>query len=178
MLGYTLALHKSSRDLAKISKHLGLLVSSVHMGFGLADEKKKAFADLRELLITSECIDVRSLQRFAGKAVSFSLAVPGAKLFCREVNRAVSDASRLGSFIIVPSEALLEEFRHWRFLDGWDGFLKWRSEAHIVRLASDASQFAYGIKVLSGLDVGVEFRDYCDEGDLRPVHLKEAEAVI
>ena len=66
-------------------------------------------------------IPVRSLQRFAGKAVSFSLAVPAAKLFCREVNFYIGKSLK-NSRPVRMTESLKIELEHWRFLDTWDGF--------------------------------------------------------
>ncbi len=64
---------------------------------------------------------MRSLQRFAGKAVSFSLAVPAAKLYCREVNFHIGKGLRKSKAVVV-SKNLKKELEHWKFLDTWDGF--------------------------------------------------------
>ena len=65
---------------------LGFISDSVKQAFLLPKEKKQKFADLRDSIIQSKTVAVKTLQRFAGKAVSFALAVPAAKLFTREVN--------------------------------------------------------------------------------------------
>ena len=78
--GYFIGLKKSC------CQFLGFLSDSIKQAFLLPEDKKLKFAALRDPLIKSKVISAKSLQRFAGKIVSFSLAVPAAKLFCREVN--------------------------------------------------------------------------------------------
>lgn len=44
-------------------------------------KKRETFAILRGSILKSEMVDVKTMQRFAGKCISMGLAVPGAKLF-------------------------------------------------------------------------------------------------
>lgn len=74
-------------------------------------------------------VSIRTLQRFAGKCVSMGLAIPGAKLYCREVNNAISCGVKNSKSIVIGNE-LREELKYWRFLDSWKGYAKWRSESH------------------------------------------------
>ena len=71
---------------------LGFLSDSSKQSFLLPEDKKLKFSAFRDSLIESKVISAKSLQRFAGKIVSFSLAVPAAKLFCREVNFSIRKA--------------------------------------------------------------------------------------
>ena len=67
------------------------------------------------------------------------LAVPGALLFTREMNRANSKAL-LTSVPIKIDRALSDEISHWLFLRTWDDPLPWRDERHIrISLATDTS---------------------------------------
>lgn len=45
-------------------------------------------------------------------------------------------------------------------------------------MATDASSYRYGVTVLSGKLKGVAFGDFWEEGDKRPIHLKETEALL
>lgn len=47
-----------------------------------------------------------------------------------------------------------------------------------VSLATDASSFRYGISLMSGKEKGLSFGDFWSNTDDRPIHLKEASAVI
>ena len=51
--------------------------------FILPKEKREKFAVLRELMIRSKTVALKAIQRFAGKAISFSLAVLAANLYVR-----------------------------------------------------------------------------------------------
>ena len=53
------------------------------------------------------CVTVKTLQRLAGKCVSFGLAVPVAGLFTREMNSAISKSKRSGSLRQIPANAKL-----------------------------------------------------------------------
>ena len=71
---------------------LGFLSDSKKQIFILPEEKKQKFAALRDSLINMKVIPVKNSQKFAGKAVSFSLAVLAAKLFCRQINNHIRKA--------------------------------------------------------------------------------------
>lgn len=84
---------------------------------------------------------MKTLQRFAGKCVSFVLAVPGARLFSREVNRAIGMAAKNSRSVKIYHE-LRTEIERWRFLDNWASCSPWRNEKHLqVVLASDATPY-------------------------------------
>ncbi|CAC5394879.1 unnamed protein product [Mytilus coruscus] len=89
-LGYTLSIKKSRFDPSQSIKFLGFFIDSEHKCFHLPSDKKLSFIALRELILKSEKVSVKTLQRFAGKCVSMNLAIPAAILFCREVNAAIS----------------------------------------------------------------------------------------
>ena len=89
-LGYFLGLLKSVLIPSKVVPYLGFLADSSREDFHLIPEKKvKSVAFVREIL--GNCyVTVKTLQRLAGMCVSFSRAVPAAKLFTREMNAAIS----------------------------------------------------------------------------------------
>ena len=90
-------------------------------------------------------MSVKSLQRFTGKVISFTLAVPAARLYTREVNSSISKGLK-SSKPVSMTRNLREELEHWKFLDSWNGFLPWRDERHcivtIVDIAIDSKIFA------------------------------------
>lgn len=67
---------------------------------------------------------MKTLQRFAGKCVSMNIAIPAAKLFCREVNASGINISR----DVNISGDLKREIEHWNFSDNWKGVTPWRLE--------------------------------------------------
>ena len=87
---------------------------------------------------------VKTLQRFQGKCVSFSLSVPAAKLYIRNICGALASAH--GSLEVDMSDLLREEIAHWRFLDSWTGHVNWRSEKHTyISVETDASGTGWGV---------------------------------
>ena len=93
-LGYTLALSKSSLVPSQRVRFLGYLSDSVLMAFILPEDKKLKFRTLREFILSQESVHLKTLQRFAGKTTSFSIAVPAARLYTRASFRAISSCSK------------------------------------------------------------------------------------
>ena len=93
-LGYFLGLAKSILNPRKVVPFLGYLSDSSLEVFHLIPEKKSKFLSLVHEVLQAKTVTVKTLQRFVGKCVSFSLAVPGAQLFTREMNAAISRGLR------------------------------------------------------------------------------------
>jgi len=84
------------------------------------------------------------------------------------------------SRLVVVEGALREEIAHWRFVDDWPGCCPWRPERHLqlISLATDASSYKWGAVVgLEGSGRQVAMADFWAQGDDRPIHIKEAEAL-
>ena len=177
-LGYTLSVKKSKLNPSETVKFLGFFVDSKQMCFHLPLDKKQTFISLREFIFKSEKVTVKTLQRFAGKCVSMNLVIRAAKLYCREVNAAISIGIKNSRDIHITGD-LRKEIEHWRFLDHWQGVSPWRFELQKqITIATDASLFKYGISVLTGEQQGLQFGDFWENCDDRPIHLKEADAII
>ncbi|KAL9977575.1 hypothetical protein ACROYT_G014994 [Oculina patagonica] len=158
--GYFVNLAKSSPEPSTFVRFLGFISDSIVQAFFIPPDKKEKFRALREELLGSSCAPVKSLQRFAGKALSFSLAIPACRLYVREVFKAIAVVAK-NSKISVPIQGpLRQELQEWTFLDNWSGHLPWRSEHHLsVTMFSDASQRAWGaVLVKDGLSQ--QIRDY------------------
>ena len=177
-LGYTLSLKKSQLIPSTKIKFLGFYVDSEKEAFILPDDKKDKFVALREKILSSNTVDVRTLQRFAGKCISMYLALPCSKFFSRQVNTAISVCLKNSRDVKVEGD-LRTELEFWRFLDTWQGHAQWRAERHRqIVLATDSSGYKYGAKILSGDHTGEEIGDFWQSGDSRPIHVKEADAVL
>ena len=152
-----------------------LCPSSFHPSRG---KKRLRFIALVELILSSNRVDVRTFQRFAGKCISFSYAVPGARLFTNEVHPAISRGLS-SSRQLRGAGPLLEEVQHWTFLRSWHGCLPWLKESHgQIQLASDASSFAWG-GVLGPYTEPVSIRDYWPLSDLgHNIAVKETLALV
>ena len=131
---------------------------------------------LRENVSASKTVMMKTLQRFAGKAVSFSLAIADCKLFLREIFKAVSTLVHNSKPAIKVTGLLQSELEYWRFLDDWSDCLPWRLEKHITAtLYCDASKQAWG-GVLITDNNRVETGDYWQE-DSGSINFLEARAL-
>jgi hypothetical protein len=177
-LGYTFAIIKSILDPTTSLKHLGFIIDSSRQAYLLPVDKRNSFRELRQHILAQNEIDVKTLQRFVGKCISMVLVVPAAKLYTREVNRAIALGLK-NSRKVKMYPQLLEEIRHWEFLDLWKGCMPWRTERHRqIVFATDASLYKYGVSVISGTGSGLVFSDFWENNDDRPIHLKEADALF
>ena len=88
--GYFIGLDKSQSTPSTCVCFLGFVCDSVRQAFVIPQEKRNKFATLREDILLSPFVSLKTLQRFSGKVISFSLAMPGSKLYVREVFKAIS----------------------------------------------------------------------------------------
>ena len=141
----------------------------------IPEKKVKFIAFIREIL-GNRYVTVKTLQRLAGKCVSFSRAVPAAKLFTREMNAAISQGLHSQKAILMHG-ALLEEISHWLFLESWDDPLPWRDERHVqIFVATDASASGWGASIVSPFRQ--EISDYWSGEELSwDIATKEAMAI-
>ena len=178
-LGYFIGLSKSIPVPQTRIRFLGFLSDSILQAFLNPQDKRIKFATLRGSILQCRTMSIKMLQRFAGKVTSFSLAVPAAQLYTREVYCALSLASRSSRPIKVVGD-LRSEIAHWRFLDSWSEHLLWMDERHlVVNVTSDSSQYAWGGIVHNPSSPPLETRDTWRE-DVRdkPIAVKEALALV
>ena len=175
-LGYFLGLAKSVLSPRMVVPYLGFLSDSARQVFHLIPEKKNKFLKLIREVLDAKTVTIKTLQRLVGKCVSFSLVVPGARLFTKEMNVAISKG-HLSSKLIRVCGALREEISHWLFLETWDDPLPWRDERHVrVSVATDASNFAWGGSLIS--PVSADTSDYwTNEEQSWDIATKEATAL-
>ena len=143
--GYFIGLGKSQSTRSTVVRFLGFMCDASRQAFLIPEDKRQKFETLKENILASRVIDLKTLQRFSGKVLSFSLAIPGCKLYAREVFEAISRLSRSSKPVTRVVGSLRDEVAHWRFLDTWTDCLRWRSERHLsVSYFSDAAQRAWG----------------------------------
>ena len=148
-LGYFLRLTKSVLVPTQTVPYLGFLSDSAPEVFHLRPEKRQSFLALVKDALGKPFVTVKTLQRLAGKCVSFSLVVPAAKLFTRAMNAAISRGQRINANHTLTGK-LKDEIKHWLFLEGWDDPLPWREERHVrVVIATDASNSGWGVSILA-----------------------------
>ena len=178
-LGYTLALLKSVLIPTQVVRFLGYISNSLLCAFILPDDKKLKFQHLREAILSCQEIDLKTLQKFAGKTTSFSIAVPAARLYTRVCYRAIGTHCKTPRQPIRVSGELRDEILYWRFLDAWEGHLPWFDERHrVITTFTDASHYAWGAQLTSEDGQSRCIRDYWGDSDRpRPIVIKEALAL-
>lgn len=158
--GYFIGLDKSQLVPSTWVCFLGFVCDSVRQAFLVPEDKKVKFAALREDILSSPYVGLKTLQRFSGKVISFSLAIPGCKLYVRDVFRAISRLSGSTRPSLKVEATLRTEIEFWRFLDNWKDCFPWRTERHaVVTLYCDASKRAWGGTLLQD-GRSLESRDY------------------
>ena len=121
-------------------RFLGYFSDSVLMAFVFPEDKKLKFNTLREFIFSQKSVDLKTLERFAGKTTSFSIAFPTAQLYKCASFSAFSSSSKSPHKPFFVAGDLLQEIQYWGFLDNWQGCLTWFDERHVViSTFSDAS---------------------------------------
>ena len=153
------------------------MCDSVRQACRIHQETRIKFATLREDILTSPFLSLKTLQRFSGKVISFSLAIPGSKLYVREVFNAISRHSGSSRPTVKLGANVRAEIEYWRFLDDWKDCFQWRTEHHAsVTLYSDASKLAWGGTLRLGGHT-LESRDYWLDNS-QDINVLEAQALL
>ena len=97
----------------KTVRFLGFLCDSDLLAFILPDDKKVKCASLRESILSQLGVSIKTLQRLAGKIISFCIAVPAAKLYFREDYRTIAKATHSSRPIKITGD-FKAEIECWR----------------------------------------------------------------
>ena len=177
-LGYVLNMKKSLTIPTQRLTFLGLEIDTVSSSFYVPEKRKLKLACIREFILSHHKVSVQVIQKFIGLCISMVLAIPGAKLFTAEGNRALSDAALNALDNIKISPGLRTEVEYWRFLDSWEKPFPWLSERHVIlKLSSDASGYKWAAVLHNG-DVKTEISDFWSTQEIQSsIMVKEALAL-
>ena len=129
----------------------------------------------------------KTLQKIRGKAISFILAEPKAKLYIRAMTRIITDLDKKawGATMAVQHDQELEnEFNVWLKMEQVRMIHVWRPEMLQLEKPSrvsftDASIFAWGIVYFTTTGKRKRFTRYIPEEFIdQPIHIKEILAII
>lgn len=141
--GYTLSI-KAELFPALVRKFLGLLVDADVRRFRIPEDKLQVFLVLVEQAFAAGEVEFRQLERIAGKAVSYTRALPGAMFFTRGLFRALAGLRRTGQraarFVDFPD--MVADLSVWRDLRRWHNLCAstWPKNFHtVITIWSDAS---------------------------------------
>ena len=173
---YFINISKSQCVPSTVVCFLGFLGDSLCQSFLIPLVKRTKFRSLRESILSSPLVSLKTLQSFAGKVVSLSLAIPACKLYVHEAFSAIAQLARSSKVLAKVQGGLRSDIQYWRFLDDWSDCLPWRSEQHcIVTLFSNASKRSWG-GVLHKDGTRIESRDYWLDS-LDDINSLEAKAI-
>ena len=116
--GYFIDLDKLQSTPLTCACFLGFVCKSLRQAFVILHNKRNKFVTLREDILSSPpFVSRKTFQRFSGKVISISLAIPGSKLYVRKVFKVISHHS--GSFrpTVKLEASLRAEIEYWRLLD-------------------------------------------------------------
>lgn len=130
--GYFINISKSQCTPSTVVCFLGFMCDSLHQSFLIPPEKKTKFAVLREGILSSLLVSLKTLQRFGGKVVSFSIAIPGCMLYVSEVSAVIAQLTRSSRASAKVRENLRSDIEYWIFLDDWSDYLPWKTEQHAL----------------------------------------------
>lgn len=120
-LGYFLS-PKSVPFPAVTCVFLGLTCDTISRRFTIPHSKLWKFMSLLQSVFNTGSVTIRDLERIAGRAVHFALAIPGAMFFVRHMYRTLADATR-GRRRPGRHLPLTDELRHdltaWLDLPAW-----------------------------------------------------------
>eukprot|EP00732_Lithocolla_globosa_P001255 Lithocolla_globosa_v1_NODE_591_length_3661_cov_41.346644.p2 type:complete len:282 gc:universal NODE_591_length_3661_cov_41.346644:2226-3071(+) len=166
-LGFFLSIHKSNLSLQDEQRYLGMRVNIPNKMFKVPNDKLATFSTLLNQIITQKEINIKTLQRLVGKAVSFSIAVPNSILFCREAYSLITQAEQKGKDSVSMNDILMEELSQFKFLElDWNGS-SWRNPSHTaMKIFTDAAKLRWMGRVEApegvfkcGAELGPQFSD-------------------
>ena len=91
----------------------------MRQAFIISQDKRNKFATLREDILSSPFVSLKTLQLFSEKVISFSLAIPGSKLYVRDVFKAISNHLGSSRATVKLEVNIRAEIEYWWFLDDW-----------------------------------------------------------
>ncbi|WAR14296.1 hypothetical protein MAR_004401 [Mya arenaria] len=120
----------SNREQAIVANYITCEILTIldECCFRVTEVKRQKNIAHREFILSKPVISLLDLQKLSGKAISFMLGVPAARLYLREMNAAILRCMR-GDKIHV-SGTLRVEIEYWRFFDNWKGKVVW-TERHL-----------------------------------------------
>ena len=167
LAGYTISVKKSVVKPVRLIIWLGISIDSLKCEFSVPQKKKDSFLKIINTALANKSITIRELERIAGKAISFIVAIgEAAMIYTRElfnILRCIREGkSAQSSFKIGISNRLMKVLLIWvRFLDLFDG-APWMEISHSsIRIETDASSRRWGGVLRehgeTTLEVGEEF---------------------
>jgi hypothetical protein len=178
-LGIFVSLKKSSPIPEKAKVFLGFLVDCVDRTFVIPSGKVEKFVNQAEVLLSSDMIAVKSLERIVGKCVHFGLVIKCGMFFLRRFY-AVLKESKCRTMVKFK-DFLKDDLMEWRDMVVSCPVTNWSDPRHVsLSCHTDASSLAwFGVVISSALPLKhSEFgSNFALDLAWEPIHVKETVAV-
>ena len=157
-LGISLHPTKTDWQPKQTRQHLGMLVDTVKGEFRVPPSKLARIRALAKDILchagrNKRFVSQKSLKSFAGLGVSLYIALPKARMYLRSIYDDLR-ACASGQHVKLSHQSV-RDLAWWLQLSAeWNGKAIWRHPDHVVA-ACDASSFAWGAVILSGVPTPV-----------------------
>ncbi|XP_070571160.1 uncharacterized protein [Ptychodera flava] len=175
--GYFIALDKSILLPVRSLVLLGMTVDTTLQAFIIPDSKKARFVELVESALAKHAILITTLQKV--KCISFSLAIPCARIYIRQMAHALSKAQTSAQNLVRVNNPLREELKWWIKIVQTASHFKWLEERHTtLQLYTDSSSHKWGAVFKPNSTKSLTFSDsWEDEWRKKSINEKETEAL-
>ena len=180
--GGMISLNKSHLDGRTKEKFLGMNLSTPNCEISVPDDKWTKFRDLTTKLLTTNKILLKDLEKLRGKAISFLLAAPSARLHIRRMTEKITQANKTAELFVQNDDRLREEFHNWLSYSQADITTIWKKELIPIKekllTTADASSFSGGHVILSKKHAAARMHTFSEEFARMPIAYKEADAIL
>ena len=180
--GGMISLSKSFLEGRQKEKFLGMNLNTTTCEISVPDDKWFKFRELTQTLLRSNKILVKDLEKLRGKAISFLICAPSARLHIRRMTEKITRAGRTAELYVLNDASLREEFEQWVSFTQEDITTIWKKELMPIRetllTTADASSFSGGHVVLDRKEARAGMHTFSEEFARKPIAYKEAAAII
>ena len=137
---------KSDFAHGKEKEFIGFVINSASGQIRVTKKRKEAFLEAaKKMLACKGPVAARDLASVAGKVISMAPAMKPARLFTRDLYRAIDTRWSWSSRVVLHAEAQWELDWWIKNLGAWDGKSFFRpSRKHVVTMTTDASSHGFG----------------------------------
>ena len=180
--GGMISLAKSNLEGSTKERFLGMELSTPTCEISVPEDKWLKFRDLANTILESEIIPLKDLERLRGKAISFILAIPLAKLYIRRMTEKITIANRTAELEVHNDARLREEIQKWLEFDLSELKSCWNKELHPsqtkITSFADASSFAGGIVIMDRKLGAATCYQFSEDMARKSIAHKEADAIL
>lgn len=179
--GGMISLNKSSLDGQTRQRFLGMDLDTETCEVSVPTDKWEKFQRLVTILLEADIIEVKLLEKVRGKAISFLIAAPMAKLHIRRMTEKITLAERNHCLHIPNDDRLRDELRLWQNMEADQIRSIWNRDLiptqATIRSFTDASSHSGGMVIIDTNHGRAACFQFSESFARRPIAEKEAYAI-